>query len=365
MEPNEPNVNLTDSVQVGHNFIGPTTGDLIIHSGNNTVQCGECMMPLDSHNPGLYCFDKYCNAKFCANCESFYRQSRRERGQLPFCSVHYVSPNLDAIPMHALPSEPSGHFRGGHHSTESPSIESLIESFFDEDFSPVIASTEADVGEESFICLVCEGIITDRHSSCKKCELDLENWFEELLEDLQTFENPIKTPATPSLEAKPLEKPSKGDSSEALEERRTLDQALAWFNQGIQLIDTKKYRKALSRFDKALPAFAGDDGMIIRILNNRGNAYYLLEEYPKCVEAYYKAMLIRPTEVRGDTLYNMGTAYSMMGRYKDAIKCFEQAIPRGLSDEAVRSAKDQIRRCNILQKAVDKKKQKRERRRRR
>jgi tetratricopeptide (TPR) repeat protein len=134
------------------------------------------------------------------------------------------------------------------------------------------------------------------------------------------------------------------------------NQEVAWFNQGIQLIEDKKYREALSCFDKALPAFAGDDAMIIRILNNRGNAFYLLEEYPKCVEAYHQAMLIRPTEVRGDTLYNMGTAYSMMGRYMDAIKCFEQAIPRGLSDEAVRSAKDQIRRCNILQKAVDKKK---------
>ena len=98
--------------------------------------------------------------------------------------------------------------------------------------------------------------------------------------------------------------------------------------------------------------------MIIRILNNRGNAYYLLEEYPKCVEAYHQAMLIRPTEVRGDTLYNMGTAYSMMDRYNDAIKCFEQAIPRGLSNDAVAAAKDQIRRCKFLQKEVDKKRKK-------
>jgi len=55
----------------------------------------------------------------------------------------------------------------------------------------------------------------------------------------------------------------------------------------------------------------------------------------------------------------MGTAYAEMERYKDAIKCFEQAIPRGLADEAKRRAKDQIRRCNILQKAVDKKRKKR------
>ena len=136
------------------------------------------------------------------------------------------------------------------------------------------------------------------------------------------------------------------------------NQDVAWFNQGIQLIEDKKYREALSCFDKALPAFAGDDAMIIRILNNRGNAYYLLEEYPKCVEAYHQAMLIRPTEVRGDTLYNMGTAYSMMDRYNDAIKCFEQAIPRGLSNDAVAAAKDQIRRCKFLQKEIDKKRKK-------
>lgn len=137
------------------------------------------------------------------------------------------------------------------------------------------------------------------------------------------------------------------------------NQDVAWFNQGVQLIDDKKYREALSCFDKALPAFAGDDAMIIRILNNRGNAYYFLEEYPKCVESYHQAMLIRPTEVRGETLYNMGTAYAEMERYNDAIKCFEQAIPRGLNDEAKRRAKDQIRRCNILQKAVDKKRKRR------
>ena len=137
------------------------------------------------------------------------------------------------------------------------------------------------------------------------------------------------------------------------------NQDVAWFNQGVQLIEDKKYREALSCFDRALPAFAGDDAMIIRILNNRGNAYYFLEDYPKCVESYHQAMLIRPTEVRGETLYNMGTAYAEMERYNDAIKCFQQAMPRGLNDEAKRRAKDQIRRCNILQKALDKKRKKR------
>ena len=134
------------------------------------------------------------------------------------------------------------------------------------------------------------------------------------------------------------------------------NQDISWYNQGIQLLEDGKYREALSCFDRALPSFAGDDEMVIRILNGRGHVFYHMEEYPKCVEAYHQAMLIRPTEVRGQTLYNMGTAYAEMQRYPDAIKCFEQAIPRGLSNAEAKRAKDQIRRCNILYKEMMKKK---------
>ena len=128
------------------------------------------------------------------------------------------------------------------------------------------------------------------------------------------------------------------------------NQDVAWYNKGVQLIEDGKYREALTCFDRALPSFKDDDEMIIRILNGRGNSYYYMEEYPKCVEAYHQAMLIRPTEVRGQTLYNMGTAYAEMERYPDAIKCFEQSIPRGLSTGEAKRAKDQIRRCTILNK---------------
>ena len=133
------------------------------------------------------------------------------------------------------------------------------------------------------------------------------------------------------------------------------NQDIAWYNQGIQLIEDGKYDKALSSFDRALPSFVGDDDMLIRILNGKGNAYYYLEQYPKCVEAYHQAMLIRPAEVRGKTLYNMGSAYAEMERYPDAIKCFEQSVPRGLLQEEAARARDQIRRCSILQKERDRK----------
>ena len=133
------------------------------------------------------------------------------------------------------------------------------------------------------------------------------------------------------------------------------NQDIEWYNKGVGLIEDKKYREALSCFDRALPSFADNDEMVIRILNGRGNALYYLEDYPKCVESYHKAMVINPKEVQGKTLYNMGTAYAEMQRFGDAIKCFEQAMPRGLDKDQQKLAKEQIRRCNILQKEQQRK----------
>jgi len=133
------------------------------------------------------------------------------------------------------------------------------------------------------------------------------------------------------------------------------NQDISWYNQGVALIEAGKFQEALSCFDRALPSFSNDDEMVIRILNGRGNAFYYLENYPACVESYHQAMLIRPEDVRGKTLYNMGTAYAEMERYQDSVKCFEQAIPRGLNKDEIKRTKDQIRRCNILIKEQKKK----------
>ena len=137
--------------------------------------------------------------------------------------------------------------------------------------------------------------------------------------------------------------------------RSIANQDIEWYNKGVGLIEDKKFREALSCFDRALPSFAGDDQMVIRILNGRGNALYYLADYPKCVESYHKAMVINPSGVQGKTLYNMGTAYAEMQRFGDAIKCFEQSTPRGLDDEQVKLAKEQIRRCTILLKEQQRK----------
>ena len=87
-ENNLPQLNLTDSVQVGHNAIGPSTGDIVINAGTDVEHCSMCKTPIDAvSNPGLYCFKEGCNTLFCSNCESFFRASRKP-GEKPYCSEH-------------------------------------------------------------------------------------------------------------------------------------------------------------------------------------------------------------------------------------------------------------------------------------
>ena len=188
-----------------------------------------------------------------------------------------------------------------------------------------------------------------------------ETMVQEPLPDLtvRTEPAPVVKESNPTVDlaAAALEATNKIDSNAGMETNSNAiaNQDIEWYNKGVGLIEDKKYREALSCFDRALPSFADNDEMVIRILNGRGNALYYLEEYPKCVESYHKAMVINPSGVQGKTLYNMGTAYAEMQRFADGIKCFEQAVPRGLDNEQQKLAKEQIRRCNILLKEQQRK----------
>lgn len=101
MEQNSPGLNLTDSVQVGHNAVGPSTGDIVINSGNQIERCSMCKTPIDAKtNPGLYCFKEGCDTLFCKNCESFFR-AERGPGEKPYCSEHiaeFVGAPIPKVP---------------------------------------------------------------------------------------------------------------------------------------------------------------------------------------------------------------------------------------------------------------------------
>ena len=96
-----PTFTQSDSVQIGDNAIGPSTGDIIINSGGNQERCSMCKTPIDAqNNKGLYCFKEGCNTLFCTNCESFFR-AKREPGEKPYCADHiseFVGPMIPSVP---------------------------------------------------------------------------------------------------------------------------------------------------------------------------------------------------------------------------------------------------------------------------
>ena len=143
---------------------------------------------------------------------------------------------------------------------------------------------------------------------------------------------------------------SDSGSSASADSGSMANSSVEWYNKALFLMEDKKYSEALSCFDKALGGATEDEDLAIRVLNGRGHAFYYMEQYPEAIKAYFEAMRINKDKVTGATLYNMGTAYAFVELYDDAIKCFKQAMPRGLEDEQKKMCKEQIKRCNELQK---------------
>ena len=123
-----------------------------------------------------------------------------------------------------------------------------------------------------------------------------------------------------------------------------------WFNKGMILLSEEKYSEALSCYDKALSQVGDDLEMKIKIMNGRGSSLYGMKRFADSINAYHDAMKLNPSNVSGHILYNLGMSYAEMNAFPDAIKCFEQAIPRGLDSDTIYRIKDQIKICKKLAK---------------
>jgi len=124
-----------------------------------------------------------------------------------------------------------------------------------------------------------------------------------------------------------------------------------WYNKGLLLLSEEKFSEALSCFNKGLSTVGEDLSMKVKMLNGRGGSFYGMQKFADSINAYHDAMQIDPSNVSGQTLYNLGMSYAEMEAFPDAIKCFEQAIPRGLDITAQQRAKDQIKICKKLAKS--------------
>lgn len=126
---------------------------------------------------------------------------------------------------------------------------------------------------------------------------------------------------------------------------------IEWYNKGVALLTEDNGIEALNSFEKAIGGAPREEKELrIRSQNGRGHALYQLGRYAESIQAYHAAIAMDPAGVNGRTLYNMGSSYANVEHYSDAIKCFEQAMQRGLSGEDMGLCRTQINRCRLLNK---------------
>ena len=99
---------------------------------------------------------------------------------------------------------------------------------------------------------------------------------------------------------------------------------------------------------KVFSYFQTEIELKVKAQNGRGNALYNSGRYPESVVAYHTAIGMDPNSVSGRTLFNMGSSYAAVEMFDDAIKCFTQALERGLDKQDSELCEKQISRCRLL-----------------
>jgi tetratricopeptide (TPR) repeat protein len=138
-------------------------------------------------------------------------------------------------------------------------------------------------------------------------------------------------------------------------EEESVNVCIEWYNKGLNMLTEENGLEALNCFERAIGGAPREERELrIRAQNGRGHALYQLTRYPESIQAYHAAISMDPAGVTGRSLYNMGSSYAAVELYSDAIKCFEQALGRGLDTDDTAVCKTQINRCRLLYKEQQK-----------
>ena len=127
--------------------------------------------------------------------------------------------------------------------------------------------------------------------------------------------------------------------------------SIEWYNKGINLLAEERGSEALSSFEKAIGGAPKDElELRVKAQAGRGHALYQMGKYGDSIRSYHTAISMDPGGVSGKLLYNMGSSYASLELFQDAVKCFIQAIDRGLDEKDRALCKKQLSRCKILAK---------------
>lgn len=92
------------------------------------------------------------------------------------------------------------------------------------------------------------------------------------------------------------------------------------FNEGMTLLENKKYTEARDSFQKAIDI----EPKFIPAWIYKGISLEELEKYEEAIKCYAEAIQINPDVA--DLWYNKGATYCKMNRYGDALSCFDKVL---------------------------------------
>ncbi|DAC44451.1 MAG TPA: tetratricopeptide repeat protein [Candidatus Thalassarchaeaceae archaeon] len=127
--------------------------------------------------------------------------------------------------------------------------------------------------------------------------------------------------------------------------------SIEWYNKGVNLLAEGKGSEALSSFEKSIGGAPKEElELRVKAQAGRGHALYQMGKYGDSIRSYHTAISMDPEGVSGKLLYNMGSSYASLELFQDAVKCFIQALDRGLDENDRDLCKKQLSRCKILAK---------------
>ena len=163
------------------------------------------------------------------------------------------------------------------------------------------------------------------------------------------------------IEIEPTDLIAAGNEAKEMLERQDEAQKLdpnisiEWYNKGINLLAEERSAEALSAFEKAIGGAPREElELRVKAQAGRGHALYQMGKFGDSIRSYHTAISMNPEAVGGKLLYNMGSSYASLELFADAVKCFIQALDRGLDQHDRDLCKKQLSRCKILAKEKSK-----------
>mgnify|MGYP001176274772 CR=1 FL=1 len=133
----------------------------------------------------------------------------------------------------------------------------------------------------------------------------------------------------------------------------TVNEGIEWYNKGLVLLHDSKPLEALGCFEKTLyTRFEGPEDLRIRAKIGIADAYLALNRYEEAIAAYVQTYEEKPGALGYAAIFNMGNAYTHVGRFDDAIICLKKSSEMNQDRGHKKTVKALIKQVKALKKAA-------------